>query len=93
MMNALWVSKTGLSAQDTQLSTISNNLANMSTTGYNARRAEFADLHYQQITSPGAINATDGTDEFAFQVAHIAFCGLNGGHLLSNASRCLARKR
>jgi flagellar basal-body rod protein FlgG len=40
---------------------ISNNLANMNTTGYNARRAEFADLHYQQMTRPGTINAADGT--------------------------------
>lgn len=40
---------------------ISNNLANMSTTGYNARRAEFADLHYQQMSRAGTINASDGT--------------------------------
>jgi len=40
---------------------ISNNLANMSTTGYNARRAEFADLHYQQLQRPGTVNASDGT--------------------------------
>ena len=40
---------------------ISNNLANMNTTGYNARRAEFSDLHYQQMTRAGTINAADGT--------------------------------
>jgi len=40
---------------------ISNNLANMSTTGYNARRAEFADLHYQQLARPGTVAAEDGT--------------------------------
>jgi flagellar basal-body rod protein FlgG len=40
---------------------VSNNLANMSTSGYNARRAEFADLHYQQVTRPGTVNAEDGT--------------------------------
>jgi len=33
----------------------------MNTTGYNARRAEFADLHYQQLARPGTINAADGT--------------------------------
>jgi flagellar basal-body rod protein FlgG len=33
----------------------------MSTTGYNARRAEFADLHYQQYARAGTINAADGT--------------------------------
>ena len=39
MLHALWVSKTGLSAQDTMLSTISNNLANVSTTGFKRDRA------------------------------------------------------
>ena len=61
MNKALWVAKTGLEAQQTRMSVISNNLANMNTTGYNARRAEFADLHYQQLARPGTINASDGT--------------------------------
>lgn len=60
-MRALQIAATGMSAQQMRVEVISNNLANMSTTGYNARRAEFADLHYQQITPPGAINASDGT--------------------------------
>ncbi len=60
-MRALQIAATGMSAQQMRVEVISNNLANMSTTGYNARRAEFADLHYQQVTRPGAINATDGT--------------------------------
>ena len=60
-MRALTIAATGMSAQQTRVEVISNNLANMSTTGYNARRAEFADLHYQQATRPGTINATDGT--------------------------------
>lgn len=60
-MRALTIAATGMSAQQTRVEVISNNLANMSTTGYNARRAEFADLHYQQVTRPGTINATDGT--------------------------------
>jgi flagellar basal-body rod protein FlgG len=50
-----------MSAQQMRVETISNNLANMSTTGYNARRAEFSDLHYQQMSRPGTINAADGT--------------------------------
>jgi flagellar basal-body rod protein FlgG len=50
-----------MSAQQMRVEVISNNLANMSTTGYNARRAEFADLHYQQLSRPGTINASDGT--------------------------------
>ena len=60
-MRALQIAATGMSAQQMRVEVISNNLANMSTTGYNARRAEFADLHYQQVTRPGTINADDGT--------------------------------
>ncbi|MBL3563430.1 flagellar basal-body rod protein FlgG [Rhodovulum sulfidophilum] len=60
-MRALQIAATGMSAQQMRVEVISNNLANMSTTGYNARRADFADLHYQQVTRPGTINANDGT--------------------------------
>ncbi len=60
-MRALKIAATGMSAQQMRVETISNNLANMSTTGYNARRAEFADLHYQQMARPGSVNASDGT--------------------------------
>ena len=60
-MRALQIAATGMSAQQMRVEVISNNLANMSTTGYNARRAEFADLHYQQMTRPGTIAASDGT--------------------------------
>ena len=60
-MRALQIAATGMSAQQTRVEVISNNLANMSTTGYNARRAEFADLLYQQSTRPGTITAGDGT--------------------------------
>ncbi|ABV94985.1 flagellar basal-body rod protein FlgG [Dinoroseobacter shibae DFL 12 = DSM 16493] len=60
-MRALTIAATGMSAQQMRVEVISNNLANMNTTGYNARRAEFADLHYQQVKAPGTINASDGT--------------------------------
>ncbi|CAM3255132.1 flagellar basal-body rod protein FlgG [Paracoccus nototheniae] len=60
-MRALQIAATGMSAQQTRVEVISNNLANMSTTGYNARRAEFADLHYQQASRPGSVTAADGT--------------------------------
>ncbi|UXX82284.1 flagellar basal-body rod protein FlgG [Roseovarius pelagicus] len=60
-MRALKIAATGMAAQQMRVETISNNLANMSTTGYNTRRAEFADLHYQQMTRPGTVNAADGT--------------------------------
>ena len=60
-MRALQIAATGMSAQQMRVEVISNNLANMNTTGYNARRADFADLHYQQMTRAGTINAADGT--------------------------------
>lgn len=60
-MRALQIAATGMSAQNMRVEVISNNLANMSTTGYNARRAEFADLQYQQATRPGTLTSTNGT--------------------------------
>jgi len=60
-MRALRIAATGMLAQQMRVETISNNLANMNTTGYNARRAEFADLHYQQMARAGTVNAADGT--------------------------------
>lgn len=60
-MKALQIAATGMAAQQMRVDVISNNLANMSTTAYDARRAEFADLHYQQTLSPGTISAEDGT--------------------------------
>ncbi|WP_095587888.1 flagellar basal-body rod protein FlgG [Actibacterium ureilyticum] len=60
-MRALKIAATGMSAQQMRVEVISNNLSNMSTTGYNARRAEFADLHYQQLSRAGTISAADGT--------------------------------
>ena len=59
MHAALWVSKTGLSAQDTMLTTISNNLANVSTTGFKRDRPEFEDLLYQIKRQPGAQSTQD----------------------------------
>jgi len=60
-MKALQIAASGMSAQQMRVDVVSNNLANMSTTGYNARRADFADLHYQQVARPGTISAQDGT--------------------------------
>jgi len=60
-MRALEIAAAGMTAQQTRVEVISNNLANMSTTGYNPRRAEFADLHYQQVARAGTINAADGS--------------------------------
>ena len=53
MLRSLWVAKTGMDAQQTNLDTISNNLANVSTTAYKRIRPIFEDLLYQNIRSPG----------------------------------------
>ncbi len=53
MNAALWISKTGLDAQQTDLQVISNNLANASTLGYKKSRAVFEDLFYQTVRQPG----------------------------------------
>lgn len=60
MMRSLWISKTGMEAQQTQLDTISNNLANVSTNGYKKAHAVFEDLMYQQLRQAGA-NSTEQT--------------------------------
>ncbi|MGY8871105.1 MAG: flagellar basal-body rod protein FlgG [Pseudomonadales bacterium] len=60
MHGALFVAKTGLSAQDTQLKVISNNLANVSTVGFKKDRAVFEDLLYQVQRQPGA-DSSEGT--------------------------------
>ena len=59
MMPALWVSKTGLEAQDLALTTVSNNLANVSTTGFKKDRPVFEDLLYQIQRQPGANTSAD----------------------------------
>ena len=59
MHAALYVSKTGLSAQDTRLTTIANNLANVSTVGFKRDRVVFEDLLYQINRQPGAQNTED----------------------------------
>ncbi|RUL62997.1 flagellar basal-body rod protein FlgG [Dyella dinghuensis] len=54
MFSSLWIAKTGLDAQQTQMDVISNNLANASTTGFKASRASFQDLMYQNEGQPGS---------------------------------------
>ncbi len=54
MIRSLWIAKTGLDAQQTQLDVISNNLANVGTAGFKRSRAVFEDLLYQTLRQPGA---------------------------------------
>jgi flagellar basal-body rod protein FlgG len=58
MINSLWISKTGMEAQQMQLDVISNNLANSSTTGFKRASAVFEDLMYQNLRQVGS-NSTE----------------------------------
>ena len=57
MMRSLWISKTGMEAQQMQLDTISNNLANVATNGYKRSHAVFEDLMYQNLRQAGAASS------------------------------------
>ncbi len=59
MTQALWVAKTGLEAQQNKLAVISNNLANVSTTGFKRDRMLFEDLLYQNIRQAGGQSSED----------------------------------
>jgi flagellar basal-body rod protein FlgG len=61
MNPALWIAKTGLEAQQTRLGVVSNNLANVNTTGFKRDRAVFEDLLYQTVRQPGAQSSQDTT--------------------------------
>ncbi len=54
MISSLWIAKTGLDAQQTNMDVIANNLANVSTNGFKRQRAVFEDLMYQTLRQPGA---------------------------------------
>ena len=56
---SLWIAKTGLDAQQKRMSVISNNLANVNTTGFKRDRAVFEDLLYQSIRQPGGQSGPD----------------------------------
>ncbi|HEY4082046.1 MAG TPA: flagellar basal-body rod protein FlgG [Burkholderiaceae bacterium] len=60
MIRSLWIAKSGMEAQQTQLDAISNNLANSATNGYKRSHAIFEDLMYQNLRQSGA-NSTEQT--------------------------------
>jgi len=60
-MRALSIASTGMLAQQTNVEVIANNLANMNTTGFKQQRAEFQDLLYQNVSTPGANSSDAGT--------------------------------
>lgn len=59
MIPAIWICKTGLDSQQTNISVTSNNLANASTIGYKKSRAVFEDLLYQKVNQPGGRSTAD----------------------------------
>jgi flagellar basal-body rod protein FlgG len=59
MTPALWAAKTGLDAQDTRMAVISNNIANVNTTGFKQSRGVFQDLMYQNVHQVGAQSTQD----------------------------------
>ena len=61
MIRSLWIAKTGMEAQQTQLDTISHNLANVSTNGYKRSHAVFEDLMYQNLRQSGASSSGETT--------------------------------
>ena len=60
-MRALSIASTGMQAQQTNVEIIANNLANMNTTAFKEQRAEFTDLLYQNIQTPGSQTSDQGT--------------------------------
>ena len=61
MMRSLWTAATGMAAQALNVDVISNNIANVNTTGFKRGRANFQDLMYQQIKAPGSEASAAGT--------------------------------
>jgi len=68
LIRSLWISKTGMDAQQTQLDVVSNNLANVNTTGFKRSRAVFEDLLYQNAREPGAQSSQQTTLPSGLQI-------------------------
>jgi len=68
MINSLWISKTGMEAQQMQLDVISNNLANVSTNGFKRAHAVFEDLMYQNLRQAGSNTSEQSTLPTGLQV-------------------------
>ncbi|MGE0602384.1 MAG: flagellar hook-basal body complex protein, partial [Xanthobacteraceae bacterium] len=60
-MRALYTAATGMMAQELNVEVISNNIANMRTTGFKKQRAEFQDLFYQNLRRVGTTTSDQGT--------------------------------
>ena len=70
MMRALWSASTGMKGQETNIAVVSNNLSNVTTTGFKKSRVDFQDLMYQTLTEPGAPISSDNTYPVGIQLGH-----------------------
>ena len=70
MMRSLWSASTGMKGQETHIAVVSNNPANVSTTGYKKQRVDFEDLMYQTIIEPGAPITADHKYPVGIQLGH-----------------------
>ena len=68
MIKSLSTAATGMKAQQTNMDTIANNIANSSTTGFKKSRAEFEDLMYHTIKEPGAVTGANSVSPTGVQV-------------------------
>ena len=97
MEPALWAAKTGLDAQQTQMTVTANNLANVSTTGFKASRGVFEDLLYQNVTQVGSNTSQTTQSPSGLQLGLLAlqsaFPAGVGGQLLVEFTQCLTQFR
>ena len=70
MIRSLWSAATGMQAQTLNIDVISNNLANVSTSGFKKSRADFQDLLYQTLRAPGVSSSADTQVPTGIQVGH-----------------------
>lgn len=70
MIRSLWTSATGMQAQELNIDVISNNLANVNTSGFKKSRAEFQDLLYENMRTAGAASSADTTIPTGVQLGH-----------------------
>lgn len=70
MMRSLWSAATGMKGQETHIAVVSNNLSNVSTTGYKKQRVDFEDLMYQTLVEPGAPISSEYKYPVGIQLGH-----------------------
>ncbi|MGA6925304.1 MAG: flagellar basal body protein, partial [Desulfosarcina sp.] len=70
MIRSLWSAATGMQAQTLNIDVISNNLANVGTSGFKKSRADFQDLLYETLRSPGVSSSADTQVPTGIQIGH-----------------------